>query len=159
MKLVNNLLDYNTPWSLPDVYLFTGNAMVRNDGAVVMGRGAAKQVRDTYPHVQYALGKKLFKNPITNLVFVQTGSQHTQLSLLPSQTNQWIGWFKVKYHWAEPADLDLIYESTSCLTGIATKRPDITFHMNYPGVGNGRLTDADVAPLLSVLPDNVIIYR
>lgn len=92
MILIHQLLDYATPWSLPNVYLFTGNGIVRKDGGIVMGRGAARQVRDLYPSVQYILGRSITKKPLAKIMFGTIGKA------------QWIGWFKVKYHWGDPAD-------------------------------------------------------
>lgn len=146
MKLIQALLPYTVPWALPDVYLFTGNAMVRNDGACVMGRGAAKVVRDRWPGVDFALGYMI-------------NESKQSLHWVRINDNQHIGWFKVKEHWANDADPDLIRASVTALTKIALGRPAIIFHMNYPGVGNGRLDQTVVEPLLSSLPDNVVIYR
>jgi hypothetical protein len=148
MKLIKGLLDYSTPWTLPNVYLFTGNPISRKDGALVMGRGAAKQLRDAYPALQFGLGETLRRNPERRLLFVP----------VDRATDQWIGWFKVKHHWADPADISLIKQSTHELRVVAMRRPKRTFHMNYPGIGNGRLDIDTVHPLLQALPDNVLIY-
>lgn len=150
MKVINHLLDYSKHWGLPDVYLFTGNATIRNDGAIVMGRGAAKQVRDTYERVPFMLANAITKNPNASVIFTGCGN---------GQPSQHIGWFKVKHHWSEAASNALIVSSTRRLTDIALKRPNITFHMNYPGVGNGRLEVVDVERIIKSLPDNVLIYR
>lgn len=148
MKIVNGRLDYQRPWSLPDVYLFTGNTIVKNNGALVMGAGAAKQIRDAYPGIDGSFGKLIKRLPEAHILWVafENPQQH-------------LGWFKVKYHWADDADLDLIAESARRLAEIARSNPFRTYHLNYPGVGNGRLREAQVEPLLQVLPDNVIIYR
>ena len=45
MKLIKGLLDYSKPWTIPNIYLFTGNPIVKANGAIVMGCGAARQVR------------------------------------------------------------------------------------------------------------------
>ena len=146
MKLINSLLDYSDPWGIPDVYLFTGNPIIKKNGAIVMGRGAAKQVRDRYPGIDLVFGKLLKEEPHLNVLII--GKAHRLL-----------GWFKVKEHWKEPAKLSVITESVTKLTQIATENPTLRFHMNYPGVGNGKLNIAMVAPLLQALPDNVLLYR
>lgn len=147
MKLIEGLLDYGKPWTMPDVYLFTGNSTVKKNGAIVMGRGAARQVRDTYPGIDESFGLILKAKPLKHIAWT---------SLL---NEQHIGWFKVKDHWAEAAKIELIQASTERLRVLATKKPNITFHMNYPGIGNGRLSIADVSIVLSLLPDNVRIYK
>ena len=141
MRLVDSLLDYTRPWSLPDVYLFTGNPVRRHDGALVMGRGAARCVRDAYPGID-----KL----------IPTDAPVTFTEVRPEQ---FIGWFKVKDHWAAPAKLDLIEASAEYLARIARARPGRTFHLNAPGIGNGGLSWSAVSPALACLPGNVLVYR
>ena len=147
MKLIDGLLDYSTKWTLPNVYLFTGNAIIKNNGAIVMGRGAAKQVRDSYKDIDKSFGAAIEHKPDSLLAWVS----------FPNDMH--LGWFKVKDHWRENAKIDIIKASTAVLTRIALKRPEIIFHMNYPGIGNGRLGLDQVAPILNTLPDNVRIYK
>ena len=147
MKLIRSLLDYSTPWELPNVYLFTGNGIIKQNGAIVMGRGAAKQVRDSYPGIDRAFGKLIRDNPDDYMLIHKMGSI------------QFLGWFKVKNHWQQPADLKLIELATAALSLHASDYPIHTFHMNFPGVGNGRLNDSAVLPIIETLPDNVWIYR
>lgn len=142
MKLIHHRLDYAKPWSLPDVYLFTGNPIRNARGGVVMGRGAALQVRDTYPGIDQLIRTH---KPVT-------------FTAIPSGNQQYIGWFQVKHHWRDPADLRLIRASADMLANIAAARQHVTFHLNAPGIGNGKLSWADVQPALQTLPDNVLIY-
>ena len=147
MKIVNRLLDYRSPWSVPDVYLFTGNPIVKKNGAIVMGRGAAMQIRDYYPGIDKVFGAAVSKNPYAHILSVTITPQ------------QYLGWFKVKDHWAEDAKLDLIDLSTRQLRDIARKHSDTTYHMNYPGIGNGHLLPIYVEEILHMLPKNVRIYK
>ena len=151
MKIINQLLDYTTPWDLPDIYLFTGNPIIKKNGAIVMGRGAAKEVRDTFPGID-----KMFGDMIQQ---AHTDNGHPPNILLANKGTQYIAWFKVKEHWKLPADPSVIARSVIELTQNATDRPKLNFHMNYPGIGNGRLHIRHVAPLLESLPDNVLLYR
>jgi hypothetical protein len=146
MKLINSLLDYSDPWKDPDIYLFTGNPIIKKNGAIVMGRGAARQVRDRYPGIDVVFGKIISEEPHLNVLVIGKGDRQ-------------LGWFKVKDHWREPAKLSIISKSAAKLTKLATEHPELRFHMNYPGVGNGHLNVATVAPLLQALPDNVLLYR
>jgi len=147
MKLINGLLNYSVPWTVPDIYLFTGNPIVKANGAIVMGRGAARQVRDLFPGIDKVFGSQITIHPHVSIIWLK-GAEH-----------QYIGWFKVKEHWKLPADLSAIAASANALAITATAYANRVFHMNYPGVGNGKLTEADVSPYLEVLPDNVLIYR
>lgn len=154
MKIRDKLLNYSRRWEYPDVYLFTGNPIIKNNGAIVMGRGAAKQIRDTYPDIDIQFGDALRAKPDAHIVWIKV-KFHSKAS----NPMQRLGWFKVKDHWKDPARLSLIQESSNQLREIAERNPDITFHMNFPGVGNGGLQDHLVLPLLETLPDNVWIYR
>jgi hypothetical protein len=147
MKLIKGLLNYSKPWTLPDVYIFTGNGIIKQNGAIVMGRGAAKQVRDTYPGID-----KRFGDFITAL-------PDAYLHIAAIKSKQYIGWFKVKNHWQQPADLMIIEHATDELAIHAGMYPIHPCHMNFPGVGNGRLSDEQVLPIIKRLPDNVWIYR
>lgn len=150
MQLINEKLDYTKGWSRPDVYLFTGNRIVTKDGRLVMGRGAAKELRDNYPGIDEMLGKKIKGLP-----------PHSKLALLHMGGEQVLMWFQVKHHWGDAASPALIGLATSQLKAIAEmpENQDIRFHMNAPGIGNGRLRWEDVEPLLRPLPDNVLIYK
>jgi hypothetical protein len=147
MQLVQQLLDYTQPWEFPDVYLFTGNSTRKTNGAIVMGRGAARMVRNHFPGLDVRFGQLIAANPDRYMLLKY---------LSPTQI---IGWFKVKNHWSQPADLKLIQFATEQLNEEALRNPDFRFHMNFPGVGNGRLADRKVLPIIETLPDNVFIYR
>jgi hypothetical protein len=147
MKLIKGLLNYSAPWTLPNVYIFTGNGIIKQNGAIVMGRGAAKQVRDSYPGIDKKLGQAIFGLP---------DAYYLEIPVAPKQM---IGWFKVKNHWQQAADLMLIQRATDELSIHAGFYPIHTYHMNFPGVGNGRLNDAQVMPIIKRLPDNVWVYR
>ena len=144
MRLITGHLDYRLGVSPRHVRLFTGNPIVRKDGCLVMGRGAARQVRDLYPGIDKAFGERMASSH--RLTFVNWNGQK-------------FGWFQVKHHWADKAQLDLIQESAVLLDDIARQHSGYTFHLNAPGIGNGQLQWDDVRPLLVSLPDNVVIYR
>jgi hypothetical protein len=143
-RLVSQPLDYGRSWGPDEVLLFTGNPIINNRGGVVMGRGAALQVRDTYPGIDKALAAAI--RPGSGLAFAD---------IEPGRS---IGWFKVKDHFQDDARLDLISASARELAELARSNPDITYHMNAPGIGAGHLRWQDVQPLLGGLPENVRIY-
>jgi len=147
MKLVHERLHYGPGWALPHLYLFTGNPIVTREGKLVMGRGAAKEVRNSYSGVDYAFGQILTQKPDANLTWVSL------------RENQFLGWFRVKDHWQEPAKIELIQASAEELTKAALAKKTYHFHMNFPGIGSGKLEYKDVLPVLQTLPDNVYLYR
>lgn len=147
MKLINSRLDYSKPWKLPDVYLFTGNPIIAGHGGIVMGAGAAKQVRDTYKGIDKAFASLIKEKRKRLLAFVEW------------EDGMFVGWAKVKKNWKLNADLEIVEQMLLQLAKAAKDRPSVTFHMNYPAIGNGRIDINQVAPLLEVLPDNVWIYK
>lgn len=149
MKIIEGLLDYKTPWALPDVYLFTGNPITNGAGKLVMGRGAAQAVRDRYRGCDVAMATAVRGAKLR-------GCHLAWVSIEPRQA---IGWFQVKHHWQEAAVPELIAASALELAALAGERPHLRFHLNAPGIGNGRLTWGDVEAVLACLPDNVLVYR
>lgn len=146
MKIVEGTLDYTRPWTYPDVYLFTGNTIKKNDGSLVMGKGAAKAVRDAYPGIDQQFG-----------MCVQSDTR--DLKFVVIKENQEIGWFCVKDHWADNANAVIVYESAVKLRDLALKHSNINFHMNFPAIGAGRLDFIQVREICKVLPDNVTLYK
>lgn len=151
MKLVKgNLWD-----TKDDIILVTTNAFVKKNGELVMGRGAAREANRLYPELSQTLGRFI------NDYFEPR--QYGVLVLFPNQIKnsegKYLGAFQVKYNWWENARLDLINLSTNMLIG-AMKDIfiDKTCSMNFPGIGNGKLTYDEVYPIIKYLPDSVTIY-
>jgi len=136
-----------------DVLLVTTNAFVRNDGCLVMGRGAAYQMTQLYPWTHKEFGK---------LVTEWTARfPNTPYGVLASTIQQKpvLGIFQVKYHFRDEASPDLIINSVHQLAMWATHSPITRFAVNFPGIGNGRLCRQSVLPLLAPLPDNVEVWE
>jgi hypothetical protein len=144
---IGNLFD-----SQDDFILVTGNATLRKDGALVMGRGAARQLKDRYPVFPHLVGQ-----------YIKDGCypKHNSVAVYGIILIGRFGLFQVKYNWWEEADLDLIKFSVDELcnlysTGfLGTK----TVSVNYPGIGNGRRNEQDVYPIISKLPEWVSVYK
>jgi hypothetical protein len=128
--------------------LVTTNSYIRRDGALVMGRGAAKQLANLYPDVPYEFGRRVGCSLAQYGLFWMG-----QTAMRPA-----LGAFQVKWHFKEQANLDLILDSSRMLKDVAQKCADSRIDMNYPGIGNGRLSYDIVDPLLQDLPDNVHIW-
>ena len=135
-------------FSPKNVITFTGNSYIRKDGHLVMGAGAAKSVRDWCPEVGLLLGKKIPHLQEYNLASAKVNYSGRQIP---------IGVFQVKYHFQDSADLDLIKRSAQKLKAKATES-SWTFHLNFPGIGNGKLKYETVLPIVESLPDNVWVY-
>jgi len=136
-----------------DVLLVTTNAYVRNDGCLVMGRGAAFQMTQLYPWTHKEFGKLVtdWAERHPNMPYGVLASMLQQKPVL--------GIFQVKHHFMDEASPDLIANSVKQLVMWATHSPNTRFAVNFPGIGNGRLRRKDVLPLLAPLPDNVEVWE
>jgi len=126
-----------------DIFIFTGNSYVRKDGALVMGRGLALDIRDKIPELAYILGDRIKESPKYGLII---------------EEDLGLGVFQVKYHFSDNADLDLIRFSCGILSEYANTHLDKKIHMNYPGIGYGHLSRESVEPIIRELPDNVHVW-
>ena len=134
-----------------DLFLITTNSTLRRDGALVMGRGIARQARDRF----LGLGKVLGQH-VLNLC----GNQGEYgLLISPRWPEAKLGVFQVKRHYSHAASLELIQNSTTALCAWCTEQPKATIALNFPGIGNGRLPRTAVLPILQQLPDTVTIWE
>ena len=135
----------------PDLLCFTANATIKPNGALVMGKGAAEEVRDRFPGIDLKLGntiKHYIKGGRYGLAFISWPTLNTKIVA-----------FQVKDNYLEKADLGLIRYSTIKLFEYIVCFQPASVYLNFPGIGNGRLAEADVLPIISLLPDNVIIWK
>jgi hypothetical protein len=124
-----------------DVYVVTTNSYINARGELAMGRGAALEAKKRFPGVARIAG-----------THISHMSQYGFLMLYA----QSLGLFQVKRHFKEKAELDLIIHSTNMMK-IYAERFSGKIVMNFPGIGYGGLNREDVLPLLTCLPDNVVI--
>lgn len=128
-----------------DCFIITTNSTIKKDGAVVMGRGIAKQLRDREPGIDVKIGQaiNMEKNSTNQYGFIDGGRY---------------GVFQVKYFWGDPADIELIKLSTVELAIEATANPGKKYALNFPGIGNGGLPLATIKPVVDILPNNVQVW-
>lgn len=149
MKIINDNL-----WnSNDDIILVTGNSYINQRGELVMGRGAALELKEKFPSFPKKFGTQILSScghlGEYNLIFISVIGDRDY------------GIFQVKYHYRDNASLDLINRSVEYLIHIANY-VDIhgqSISMNFPGIGWGRLNEKDVRPILEKLPNNVTIYK
>jgi hypothetical protein len=149
------------------LFLLTTNSTIKRNGALVMGRGIARQARDRFPGLDAALGKQILSvcgNPSTLLRpdpsnLLRTGQGQYGLLVSPRWPKAKLGAFQVKRHYSQPASLELIQCSTSALCTWCIEHPTATVAVNFPGIGNGRLHRKDVLPIVMQLPDQVSIWE
>lgn len=129
-----------------DVICITTNGSLKKDGACVMGRGIAKQIRDMFPGIDARLGEYIRKygNRCFNLADAVINNKKVRLISFP-----------VKYNWNEMADITLICKSCEQLMEMADKYAYKRIYLPAPGCGNGCLNyENDVKPWIELILDN-----
>lgn len=142
------ILEKGNMWDVfgsTDIFMITTNPIIRNDGAIVMGRGIALEVKTRYPTFPYDFARS----------FLQI---QKNIGFVGEYDSQRIYWFMVKDHWQNNAEPEIIKKSIQELKDYfqwSSERIDL----NFPGIGNGKLKRSQVLPLLEELPDNVHIWE
>jgi len=148
------ILEYGNMWSIwskTDLFLITTNSFVKHTGQLVMGAGIARQARDRFPSLDTTLGQAI-RETCGHL-------GEYGLFISPRWPATRLGLFQVKRHWSTDAILDLIHQSADQLTQWASTHPDCRIDLNFPGIGNGRLSPDQVLPVIKQLPDNVHVWQ
>ena len=145
---------YGDMWAVfdeVDLFLITTNSTLKRNGALVMGRGIARQARDRFPQLEYRFGQEITQR------CDHLGTYHLLIS--PRYPTAKLGAFQVKYHYRQSASLDLIAGSVRALQRWCNAHPVAKVALNYPGIGNGKLKLAQVQPLIAQLSQNVQIWQ
>jgi hypothetical protein len=143
--------DMWTAYDEADLFLITTNSTIRQDDALILGRGIARQARDRFPGLDKALGRQI----------LNTCGSLGQYGLLvsPRWPEAKLGAYQVKSHYDKPASLALIQHSTAALQAWCAAHPTAQVCLNFPGIGNGRLPREQVLPIVQQLPANVTIWE
>jgi hypothetical protein len=140
-------------WDKCDYFLVTTNSSVRLNGELIMGAGAAKQLRELVPDSPRALGRQIVGKPFYGVVLANN-----------APIGQTYGGFQTKYDYHDNSTLELIEKSSERLREIMDAEegyPHLVV-MNFPGVGHGKLAREDVLPILEKhfgVCSNVWIYE
>jgi len=148
MKIVKENL-----WNSKDnIILVTCNSYINSRGELVMGRGAALELKNKFPYLAGIFGN-IVKDFCGHL-----GKYGVKLYAMNSQRSY--GIFQVKYHFRADADLGLIKFSTFRLWELLNHEEyyNKTVSMNFPGIGYGHLKYEDVLPILKYLDNRVTLY-
>lgn len=143
------ILERGDMWSVfdkSDHFCITTNSYIRKDGALVMGRGIAKEAAQRIPGIEFRAGRQ---------VKLECG----HLGVYQPIYCDPIVLFQVKRHFSSPASIDLIRLSCAALSVWASAHTNDRFDLNFPGVGNGKLRREDVLPIINTLPDNVHVWE
>src|SRR4051812_4896643 len=131
-------------WTYSDfsIRCITTNGFVKKNGEAVMGRGCAKEAAVKLPGLPAWLGRN-----------IQAYGNHFDAVTIPLKDqgrNYWIlGFFPVKHHWREKADLDLIKRSAEELVECSDEHNWSKVLLPRPGCGNGQLEWATVKELIA----------
>ena len=125
----------------PTMIVVTTNTTIKRDGALVMGRGAALQAKTKDERIPFECGRAIVDSKQREYGFLQIRSANR-----PGKAG--FGIFQVKYQYNNEADTKLIDNACSVMRQFMDKNPSIHIRMNFPGIGNGRLSIEDVAPIL-----------
>ena len=129
-----------------EIVLFTANNCLDQYGHLIMGAGCAKQAKRLMPEAPLLFGKAI------------KHFHKSQAFGLLAVINYPIGAFQTKFDWRKPSSLSLIEFSCSKLAKRAELWPHINFHLPYPGIGLGGLSEERVEPIINKLPNNVHIW-
>lgn len=135
------------------LFVVTTNSYTRNDGCLVMGRGAAKQLADkrvSFPIIAGVAIKEFEKR-----------HKHRQYHFLTFKSyGEFVGILQVKIHFKEKSKLWLIEESIRIMDDFVNTCTWIEeVNMNYPGIGFGGLEKKKVKPLLKSLDERFNIWQ
>jgi len=124
--------------------VITTNGTVKKNGEAVMGKGIALQARLRFPELPRRLGRLLD-------IYGNIPNIFRDLRVIS---------FPTKYHWASPADIDLIEEGCKKLVeGLKLLGLD-RLYLTRLGCSNGRLDWKDVKPVLErYLDDRFIVVE
>ncbi len=126
--------------------IVTTNSFLTSECKLVMGRGAALQLKRKEPGIDMIFGKLVF----------DTCGHLGRYGLL---FHERYGIAQVKYRFNEKADLELITYSMNMLKETAKPNRDSRYNINFPGIGYGGLSKDEVMPILERLPNNIIIWE
>lgn len=142
MKIVKgNLFD-----STDHFILVTTNATIKNNGKLVMGAGAAKQAVHLLGDIDMFLGDLIKKSDTPKEYGIILGKRY--------------GAFQVKKEFYESANISIISKSLQDLKDLSRMMPLKRFSINFPGIGNGKLSYEVVKDLIDSyeLSDNITFY-
>jgi hypothetical protein len=129
----------------PGLKIVTTNSYITKEKRLVMGRGAALQLKQFVPDIDQSFGQMIIES---------CGHLGVYGLLMHGK----YGAAQVKNNYKDKADIDLIVFSMAFLADEA-KRNRYIYNINYPGIGNGGLDKNIVRPILDILPDNVYIWE
>lgn len=151
------ILEKGNMWDVfieSDLWLFTGNSYINQNGELVMGRGLALEVKNRFPALPKELGGYICDMNDGHL------GCYGLIPWLMLEYSGMIGVFQVKRHFRDNARLSLIGHSCVKLMSYLNRNNNMKpVDLNFPGIGYGRLDREQVLPIISELPDIVHVWE
>ena len=126
--------------------IVTANSFLTSEMKLVMGRGAAWQLKRKEPGIDLIFGEKIHE---------RCGHLGTYGLIFHGR----YGAAQVKCRFNERARLGLIRISMRMLGNVAGRDKGKIFNVNFPGIGNGGLKKHQVESLIRDLPENVHVWE
>lgn len=158
-----------------DLYIVTTSGMLNSRGELVMGKGAALDMKTRFPELPEKFGSFLTyysahaggeaPDPVRKAILPIT---YGFICYCPqdngyneqSHNGKNYGCFQVKTRFTKEANLALIGYSIVVLNGFLSMcKPEYRAVMNFPAIGNGRRLEKDVLPILESLDPRVVLYK
>ena len=165
-KRVGSMFDVMTQARL--VFMFvTTNAVIKKNGELVMGMGAANHAAKLWPALPAYFGNSIkreeygiirpFIDQIHDIhTLAQESVRHSGSIGFPTW---WcIGALQTKRHYRQKSTTGMVANSLAKLGEFARIHSAIEVHVNMPGTGLGGLKVDEVQPLIDRLPNNVSVW-
>lgn len=155
-EAVGDLWTYQSrPAARVDARVVTTNGFLRKDGALVMGRGVARDARDRYPGIDKRLGG--FLSEYGNRCFKANVDEPWWLVTYPVKPERGPNG---EPGWQAQAELRLIERSAHQLVVMADSNSWGEIVLPRPGCGNGGLLWPDVRPVIAdILDDRFVVVE
>lgn len=146
-------------WGNTDLFVITTNAYICNDGKLAMGRGMARDAKINLPSIDFRLGCTIKCRLDCGITYSGVTGDYNFVTLL--QDGQEVAAFQVKRHFKDNADIPLIRKACQGLCEWIAQHPKpVRVDMNFPGIGYGGLSEAEVFRAIGhVLPDSVHVWK
>ena len=129
-----------------DYICITTNSILNSKKELVMGAGIAKEAKNRYPSLPKEFGKKILEKGYEGKFY----GIIVYAKFLAFQT---------KIHYKDNSPLDLVKKSCEYLKIAADLNKNLIFGLPFPAVTNGGRTYEEILPIVSILPDNVYIFK
>lgn len=143
---------------LPDYICVPTNANIWSS-RLVMGKGFALQVKYRYPQCEHYFAGAIKSKSRKPETFTNTTNVYENYYLIEIKfRGQNFILFQTKTDYRENSKIEITKEAAKRLAKLANNKPDKSFYLPCPGVGQGKLDEKTVLEAISFLPDNVTVF-